>query len=80
MGITNVELYGYKHCKQCGKKLVKAGIAKYDQYTGKPVYYRVCPTDKCYHTGVDHNMVRIGWFKEQCTKCGYIPFGAGGVD
>ena len=56
-----------KYCKHCGAKTIKVSTNKFDEQTGKPVFDYVCPTGKCFHTGMDtYSLTEVG----NCRKCG----------
>ena len=46
-----------KYCGECGARCEDFPTGKYHLETGKPVYYKRCPSGICGHVGVEHAFV-----------------------
>ncbi len=68
--------YSGKYCRVCGAHTTPKPGGVFDQDTGQEIVWRQCATEKCGHSGVAHEYVKVRrkWhlFKEWvCVKCGF---------
>ena len=59
-----------KFCPICGLEAVPKLWDTFDINTGKQEIRYACPTDRCGHLNIKHNIQKAGAFYFACTKCG----------